>query len=699
MGLLRRTAAVLGVLLAVTTAFVAGVAFSPGHDGRASRLLLSGQDLGSGLPCGQLRQWYVAHALDQVTAWGWQGPPIYDGVEVPAPGVGAAQPEARPADGAVPGTSLDTATTSATGTNVQETGVDEPDVAKAVDGLLVRVQGDRLLTYDVSGRQPRALGSAALVLTGNPQVLLAGDRAVVLGSVTEDPAAGAPPFPPTPRTWVRTFDLSDPAHPTEVDARQYDGTLVSARQTGDVVRLVLSSGLPSLDFTRPDSTGDQKAALAMNRAVVRHSTIQDWLPTVSSGDPAVTSSAVTRTGLVDCSDVEVPDSFGGLGTLSVVGFAATAPGDVSTTAVATGSEVAYMAPGHLYVATSPWSGGPVCCGGIAPSPAGGATHLYAFDLAGTAARYVGAGTVDGYVASSASMDEHQGVLRVALGSAAASSATSVVVLRPESGRLAEVGRLDGLGPGQQLKSVRWFDDLAVLVTFRQIDPFYVVDLADPARPHLLGVLHLPGWSSYLHPVGPHLLLGLGQAAPQRVPVDEPPVPLPTAPTVGPLPTRPTVGPLPPRLLPSIPHVTVAPATPSASPVGGPPPTQPPAGGGVGRIRATLEHAKATLFDITDLAHPRALATVRYPAGSLARAGLEPHQVTWLPQRHTLLTVVSRGYAGVGTWVSVLTVTGGTLHDRLLPVPPTPDVNGVRTVPLDDGRVVLVAGDTVRFLPL
>ena len=109
------------------------------------------------------------------------------------------------------------------------------------------------------------------------------------------------------------------------------------------------------------------------------------------------------------------------------------------------------------------------------------------------------------------MDEHDGVLRVAVSSDSAATATSIVLLRPESGRLVDLGRLDGLGVGQELKSVRWFDDLAVLVTFQQTDPFYVVDLADPAHPRVLGALHLPGWSSYLHPVGPH---HLGNA-PQR----------------------------------------------------------------------------------------------------------------------------------------------------------------------------------------
>jgi hypothetical protein len=85
------------------------------------------------------------------------------------------------------------------------------------------------------------------------------------------------------------------------------------------------------------------------------------------------------------------------------------------------------------------------------------------------------------------------------------------------------------------------------------------------------------------------------------------------------------------------------------------------------------------------------------------AGTDPHQVTWLPDRDTLLTVIGSGsvaatYGGSRVWVSVLTIRGGSLDDRLVPVAAS-DADGVRTVPLDDGRVVLVAGDAVSFLAL
>jgi hypothetical protein len=666
---LRRTLATVTVLAAVGTAFAAGTLVADrGGEDPSYRLTAAGLD--DGLSCEGLQRWYVAHGLDRVTAWGWQVPTY----RTYAPSLAA-----EDAAGAVPAAPLDTRTGSDTGTNVQEAGVDEPDIVKATGHLLVRISAGSLDVDDVSGVEPRRLGVVPLDRMGDPELLLAGDRAVVIGAEVDHPAAGAPFTPPPPRTWVRTYDLSDPSTPTLVDARRYDGTLVSARQVGSTVRLVLDAGLPSLAFTSPSSTRTQQQSLEHNRRVVRDSAASDWLPHVTTYADGQESSAT----LVDCSGVAVPETFDGLGTLAVVGFDPARPDTMDTSAVATASQTAYMSPTHLYVATSPWSrmfrlSGPP----VLPMNGSLPTRIYGFDLSGTAARYVGMGTVDGSIAGSWSMDDHDGSLRVAV--ATPSGSTSLVVLRPESGRLLDVGHLDGLGPGQELRSVRWFGDLAVLVTFRQIDPFYVVDVADPTQPRVLGALHLPGWSSYLHPVGPHLVLGLGQTGPGEVTID-PLQPNPAMPSVpGPSTPEPQSG------------VT---ASPDDGQVWSPPNVP----RSWKRVIVPAQRAKASLFDISDLAHPRDVDTVSYPNGTVPMAGTDPHQVTWLPDRDTLLTVIGSGsvaatYGGSRVWVSVLTIRGGSLDDRLVPVAAS-DADGVRTVPLDDGRVVLVAGDAVSFLAL
>jgi hypothetical protein len=89
---------------------------------------------------------------------------------------------------------------------------------------------------------------------------------------------------------------------------------------------------------------------------------------------------------------------------------------------------------------------------------------------------------------------------------------SVTVLRLEDGRLQQVGRLDGLGQDEAVQGVRFAGPLAYVVTFRQTDPLFVVDLADPAHPRVAGSVGLLGYSAYLHPLGNGLLLGVGQDA-------------------------------------------------------------------------------------------------------------------------------------------------------------------------------------------
>jgi len=86
------------------------------------------------------------------------------------------------------------------------------------------------------------------------------------------------------------------------------------------------------------------------------------------------------------------------------------------------------------------------------------------------------------------------------------------VLAERDGALVQTGRVDGLGEGERIYAVRYFGDLATVVTFRQTDPLYVLDLADPAAPQLLGELKVPGFSNYLHPVGEDRLLGIGSSA-------------------------------------------------------------------------------------------------------------------------------------------------------------------------------------------
>src|SRR4029079_11743868 len=150
-------------------------------------------------------------------------------------------------------------------------------------------------------------------------------------------------------------------------------------------------------------------------------------------------------------------------------------------------------------------------GGVRPTTAV-RTQLHAFALEGDRTRYVASGVLNGSIRDRWSLDEHEGHLRVAVSWPSRTGVpgdNGIVVLDEQDGKLRQVGALRGLGVDEQIQSVRWFDDLAVLVTFRQMAPLYTVDLSEPARPRELGALKIPGFSAYLHPVGHDQLLGLG----------------------------------------------------------------------------------------------------------------------------------------------------------------------------------------------
>ena len=617
----------------------------------------SGSDLTLAQSCEDLLAWYVERGMELVGPYGWGGNPdiVYefsDGGVMQQESGAASDQSVRAPSAAQPAPVR--ATNGETGTNVQETGVDEPDVVKTDGHTLFRVQDGDLVTYDVSGTEVERL--ASLDLPGaagadSTEILLSGDTVVALsqrGATGSEGRAG---------TELATVDVSDPAVPEITHTVEYNSALVTARLHDGVVRLVLQAALPDLDFTQPDDHTTEFEATEANRDAVRDSTVEDWLPGASLDDGAMQP-------LLGCDQVAIPDDGTSLGTMAVVGFDAVAPDSPSVSGLAVDTDLAYASADQLYLATSPTFGGMGdcfdcmelapqsrgsqssgllpgwltgggddgvdCCTPI-PAPRGDhddASHLYAFDLDGIDTTFAASGQVDGVIRDRWSMDAvgsgGDGVLRVAVGpNGSTGNFNSIVTFRQEGNDLVEAGRLDDLGVDEDIKSVRWFDTLAIVVTFREVDPLYAVDLTDGDDPVLMGELKIPGYSAYLHPLGEHRLLGLGEG--------------------------------------------------------------PGEDGAWG--------AQAGLFNVTDLTNPQQVDVLSFGPGSQALATQDPRQLTWLPDGRTVLTVVAEyGKSGNVGSVSVLTLGEGQLSNRMVPVEYGDEVTDVRLVPLADGRVVLVTGD-------
>lgn len=119
------------------------------------------------------------------------------------------------------------------------------------------------------------------------------------------------------------------------------------------------------------------------------------------------------------------------------------------------------------------------------------------------------GSVPGTPLNQFSMDEHDGHLRIAttIRAPEIDSENDLYVLDED---LETVGEVTGMGIDERIYSVRYEGDTAYVVTFREIDPFHVIDVADPHNPTLEGELKLPGFSTYMHPLGGDRILGIGE---------------------------------------------------------------------------------------------------------------------------------------------------------------------------------------------
>lgn len=130
--------------------------------------------------------------------------------------------------------------------------------------------------------------------------------------------------------------------------------------------------------------------------------------------------------------------------------------------------------------------------------------------------YKATGFVNGKVLNQFSLDEYKDILRIATteeNSWRTSTKNSLYTLKDIDGSMLIQGVLSGLGhEGETIRSVRFMGDHAYIVTFRQTDPFYTIDLTNPSNPKKVGELKIDGFSAYLHPVDENYILGIGRDA-------------------------------------------------------------------------------------------------------------------------------------------------------------------------------------------
>lgn len=256
-------------------------------------------------------------------------------------------------------------------------------------------------------------------------------------------------------SFVDVYDISDPARPKYLKGHEMEGSYQSSRKNGDIIYLVTnlySSGDVVLPMMRDTVLGAKQVQMQLDDIMIMPRRPADGYLIIS----AINVSNQEKT------EVEAITAYG---------------------------MTMYMNDSSLYLASD---------------GANDKSTIIKFELAGMKVGYAGSGEVKGHLINQFAMDEYGGNLRVATTTWGNENALYVL-----DQSLNEMGAVTGLAKGETIYSVRFMGDKGYIVTFRTIDPLFVFDLSDPKNPVVTGELKIPGFSSYLHPVGKDLLLGIG----------------------------------------------------------------------------------------------------------------------------------------------------------------------------------------------
>lgn len=390
-------------------------------------------------------------------------------------------------------------------TNTAVDGVDEPDMVKTDGRFVYSVVDGRVRVVDAQTAEiaaEREYGSE----TGGHELFLGDDELLVMYTQDGERDGGYHS--------AFTIERLDPDGLDVLDTFSMEGSMLDARMVDGQIRLAVRSW-PHVE-PMWEQYHDPGGELAGLREAVRATELDDWLPTWSVNGEEGESS---------CGDIAHPERFEAGSTVSVLALAADGAWSEAepVTVMADGGTV-HGTAGSLYLAHDDhdWDQ-------RAPRAE---TEIYRFAFDAGRPRLSGESAVPGTLLDQYSMSEYAGHLRVATtedetvwwgtpeefapGDAWEAepepSSSTVTVLEIGEDELTEVGSVTDLGVAERIHAVRFIGPTGYVVTFRQTDPLYTVDLSDPAAPEVTGELKITGYSAYLHPVAEDRLLGVGQEA-------------------------------------------------------------------------------------------------------------------------------------------------------------------------------------------
>jgi uncharacterized secreted protein with C-terminal beta-propeller domain len=422
-------------------------------------------------------------------------------------------------------------------TNVQVQGVDEPDFVKNDGGYIYKTVDEAVSIIDAV--PVRDMKEVARYRTdGHAHALFLSGKTLVVFSSPQTPPPGmerpqssrpwgwggpmvkmamwGPVGSQTPIVKVTLLDVTQPSRPRVTREMFIEGNFVDARLVGTEMHVVTSAqpAGPELKFWTDWSTqptaADLSALKAENRRRIRAASLDDWMPrqwdkaNARSPEPLLTPGKVWRPAVAE-----------GRNILSVSTVDIARRGRLMTAAMVGESGEIYASKSALYVACYRWRYWSESQIGGEP---GDTSEIHKFLIGGGYSPwYAGTGEVEGRVLNQFAMDEYNGSLRVATtteatGASGRPQLNHLFVLRPLawwSTKLYKIGEIRDIAPNERIYSTRFMGERAFVVTFRQVDPLFAIDMRNLK---VKGELKVDGFSTYLHPLGTTHLLAVGNAA-------------------------------------------------------------------------------------------------------------------------------------------------------------------------------------------
>lgn len=310
---------------------------------------------------------------------------------------------------------------------------------------------------------------------------------------------------------ITLFDVRTPTTPTKSWSLAIDGDLLGTRKIGNTL-YVISSFVPSIPTL--DYAAETKDAKIANEILIADTQVEKLLPeySINGGSPQPLNSA---NGCMIPASTEKTD--GHLSLINITAINLSSQQLIESVCVNSNVETVYASTENIYLVGSDynrwenWQSFSV-------------VHRFALNTNGV--DYSATGAVEGVLgwgSPSFRMDEHKGVLRMVtthygetgepvhqlsmLQKTTGRSELEVIAQLPNKTHPETIGK-----PREDIYGVRFNGDKAYVVTFERKDPLYVLDLANPLDPKIAGQLEVPGFSTYLHPIGDNYLFALGNDA-------------------------------------------------------------------------------------------------------------------------------------------------------------------------------------------